>query len=488
MRNAKKIDSTFKLEVALLKAEIKAQRELSRSWQERFEKLSERFERSEARIAKLEAENQALRLENKALKIENGKLREKLGLNSSNSSIPSSREMYKLERNKEKSGRGIGGQVGHEGITRKRIAPTEVIRINLPDMCECGGKICKSKVPYIKQKIDLPKIEPIVQEYQLEHGRCNRCGARKSAVLPEDVTNDVFGPRVKAVAAALTGFYKNSKSEVSKIFKDVFNLDISISSISNNEAKVAEKCEKTYQEVEQEASRSKILHIDETSHYKKGKIGWAWIFASKTASFLKLTDFRNKKVLENSGFDRNNNIIVTDRYAVYNYFSEKNRQICWAHLARDFKRFEHSWNLEVKIIGCYLSQVAKELFALKKALLNEQIDVLRFLRRAKKLKKRTCRYLKEIYWVPDATQASKVAKNLLRSERMMWKFLDDPVNIPLTNNHAEQQLRHYVIYRKNSYFTQSDRGNAFLERVISLYLTWKQNGKNPFQNLLSLVI
>ncbi|MGL5029107.1 MAG: IS66 family transposase, partial [Wolbachia pipientis] len=57
----------------------------------------------------------------------------------------------------------------------------------------------------------------------------------------------------------------------------------------------------------------------------------------------------------------------------------------------------------------------------------------------------------------------------------------------LTNNHAEQQIRHYVIYRKNSYFTQSQRGNTFLERIISLYLTWKQMDLNPFQNLLSIV-
>ncbi len=135
----------------------------------------------------------------------------------------------------------------------------------------------------------------------------------------------------------------------------------------------------------------------------------------------------------------------------------------------------------------YLRNVATELFALKKALLKSEIDVLRFVRRARKLRKRTKYYLKEISRLPEAIGASRVAKNVLRSERMMWKFLDDPENIPLTNNHAERQIRHYVVYRKNSYFTQSKRGNTFLERIISLYLTWKQRGLNPFQNLLSIV-
>ncbi|MDE5064132.1 IS66-like element ISWen3 family transposase, partial [Wolbachia endosymbiont of Drosophila tristis] len=182
-----------------------------------------------------------------------------------------------------------------------------------------------------------------------------------------------------------------------------------------------------------------------------------------------------------------NSLVITDRYAAYNYFADKNRQICWAHLSRDFERLAHSWNIEVKVLGCYLRNVATELFALKKALLKSEIDVLRFVRRARKLRKRTKYYLKEISRLPEAIGASRVAKNVLRSERMMWKFLDDPENIPLTNNHAERQIRHYVVYRKNSYFTQSKRGNTFLERIISLYLTWKQRGLNPFQNLLSIV-
>lgn len=257
--------------------------------------------------------------------------------------------------------------------------------------------------------------------------------------------------------------------------------------MSNSEARVAEKCQEAYEQIEQEISRSKVLHIDETSHYNKGKLAWCWMFASNTASFIKLTESRGMKVLQNSKFCNRNSLVVTDRYAAYNYFADKNRQICWAHLSRDFERLAHSWNIEVKVLGCYLRNVATELFALKKALLKNEIDVFRFTRRARKLRKRTRYYLKEIFHLPEAIGASRVAKSILKSERMMWNFLDDPENIPLTNNHAERQIRHYVVYRKNSYFTQSERGNTFLERIISLYLTWKQKGLNPFQNLLSIV-
>jgi len=53
----------------------------------------------------------------------------------------------------------------------------------------------------------------------------------------EEVANyqkaDTFGPRVKSVVAALSGFYKNSKREIANIMKDIFNMSISVGSVSN---------------------------------------------------------------------------------------------------------------------------------------------------------------------------------------------------------------------------------------------------------------
>lgn len=109
------------------------------------------------------------------------------------------------------------------------------------------------------------------------------------------------------------------------------------------------------------------------------------MFTGSSESLIKLTDSRGKKILENSVFGKEDNIIVTDRYVAYNYFAEENRQICWSHFARDFERFAHSWHAEVKTLGCGLRQVAAKLFSLKKALLRNEINVLRFLRCSRKL-------------------------------------------------------------------------------------------------------
>ena len=81
-------------------------------------------------------------------------------------------------------------------------------------------------------------------------------------------------------------------------------------------------------------------------------------------------------------------LIITDRYAAYNYFNADERQVCWSHLARDFERFANSSYVEIKDLGEYLGANTRELFALKKALQQEQLTVLRFQRRARKLRKR----------------------------------------------------------------------------------------------------
>jgi transposase len=406
------------------------------------------------RVDFLMKENIALRKETALLKAEIIRLNDRLGLNSKNSSIPSSKDLYKIKKaNKKKSDKKPGGQPGHKGHKRDKMTANETVTVELDSLvCECGGEI-RLNEPHIHQKIEIPEIKPHVTEYHMERGRCRSCGKRKSSKLPEGVTDDLFGPRTKSIISSLTGFYKNSKREVESILNDVFNLKISLGTISNNERRVSKKCKDNYENIELELSYSKMLHIDETSHYTKGKLGWCWLFSNLEFSLVKLADTRSKKVLEASVFGPNDSIIVTDRYAAYNYFSADNRQLCWSHLLRDFERFANSGMQEVKSNGECLRQMGYEVFALKKALLSKQIDILRFLRRTRRLRERMWYYLKEIRYLSNAKQASGVAKNMMQSEIMMWKFLEDPINIPLTNNHAERQIRHYVTYRKNSYFT-----------------------------------
>lgn len=103
------------------------------------------------------------------------------------------------------------------------------------------------------------------------------------------------------------------------------------------------------------------------------------MFTSTQSSVIKLADTRAAKFLENSTFSDYKNLVVTDRYGVYNHFSDEKRQICWAHLLRDFERLSNSWNKEVKCLGNCLKDATVGLFTLNKYMLKGEIDVSNLL-------------------------------------------------------------------------------------------------------------
>src|SRR5690606_4533548 len=153
--------------------------------------------------------------------------------------------------------------------------------------------------------------------------------------------------------------------------------------------------------------------------------------------------------------------VITDRYAVYNVFDEEKRQVCLAHLRRDFKRFMHSKQVSLSMVGKNLMEIMDLVFATHNAYNYGKIDRLYYLRRMRKIKKRMLHYLKGISNLEECEQARRVANNILKSFDMMWLFVDDE-RIEPTNNLAERQIKHHVKYRKNSFFTWSNRGDRFL--------------------------
>lgn len=446
----------------------------------------------EVEVIQLKAENQSLRVEIQSLKAENARLiqenkelKDKLGLNSKTSGIPSSKELYKQKTESAKSGKKVGGQPGHKGSHRALVHPDQVISIPVQEQCECGSKLQKIARPYILQKVEIPPIKPVITEYQLDQARCRACKKYYRAPLPEGSTPDLLGPRAKAIISSLSGFFKNSKTQVQGILRDIFNLPLSLATICKTESRVSEKLKSSYHQLLIAQKGAKQLHMDETGHYQKKKRGWGWIFCNKNQSVIKLAYTRGGKFLERY-LKNYQGIAISDRYAVYNRF--ENRQICWSHLARDFKRLSHSSYKKIRELGVPLVDISQEVFSIHKLFLKEELSEKRYKARIRKLRKRMWYYLNQCLKLPtqEGPQLQRIVRNIKNVEPHIWRFYTDPYQIPLTNNLAERQLRHYVVYRKTSYFTQSDTGDRFLERIISLYLTWRQQALNPFDQLLTL--
>jgi len=430
----------------------------------------------------LQEENNFLKEKIAQLIRENENLKDKLNIDSSNSGLPTSKEIYKKESKKRtKSNRKAGGQPGHayKGYTRKKA--DEIHFVDVPqEVCNCGG--CLNLDSYsIHQKIEIPTIKPKIDEYRLARKKCGKCGKLYKAKLD---SYKILGPNIESIIATMGGFFNNSKRDLQNILSHVCNTDISLGLISKTEERVSVKLEVPYNNLLEEAEESSYLHMDETGHRNQGKRGWCWFLGNSQLSFFKLSNSRGKKVIENLLPEYLGNVI-SDRYAVYNYFNSDNRQICLAHLRRDFKRFAHSSNKEISAVGIKLLDCIDLVFAAHKGYRRKKITNIFYKRRLRKLEKKMYSFLKNIRHQSSSIAAKRVAKNILKSFDMMWLFVDND-EIPPTNNFAERQIKHHVKYRKNSYHTWSDRGDRFLERIKSIYSTAKLRNQNPFDLLQQL--
>lgn len=415
-------------------------------------------------------------------------LEDKLNSNSSNTSLPPSISLKKKKLKKKSTGNNIGGQPGHKGTSRHfSDNPSKIENIYPSDYCNCGTKISFNSSNYTRhQKIDLPKIEPFITEYRLHSGYCSCCRKRVRGSLPPNVSKDLLGDNTKTIISVLTGYFKNSRREVKSILSDIFNLDISLGLLSKTEERVSERCSKSYDDLESNLSYSKMVHIDETSNNYKGNKGWTWLFATSLSTLVKWTESRGTNVVKNV-FPEFDGIVVSDRYGAYNYFDSDQRQICWAHLLRNFEKFENSSFPSIKKIGIKLKKQGNQLFSFYHSYQNKNLSEYMFLKKAKKIRGQIYSYLLKLETLSESDQIRRIAKNIIKCEGMMWTFFNEPSSIPLTNNHAEQQIRRFVIQRKNSFFVCSERGKRFNERMLSIYQTCQKRKINPFTVLSEIV-
>ena len=262
------------------------------------------------------------------------------------------------------------------------------------------------------------------------------------------------------------------------ILKDIFGIHASLGMISDVTRRVSERFESTYNDLVESVRQSPLIHIDETGHRFQGKRGWAWVFGNMNVTVLKLAPSRGSSVVKEM-LPHSEALIITDRYSSYHYWNQDKRQVCWAHLMRDFERLAMSSHAQVSVWGRQLTSLGKKMFCLREKLKTQQIRMHFFQKQCEKIKQKMIHCLGLVIRKGGSKRASGVCKNILKCTKMMWHFLKDPLGIEPTNNFAERHIRKYVTYRKTSLFSWASWGERFIERMMSIYLSFSKT--NPFQ-------
>lgn len=414
--------------------------------------------------------------------LENKGLKERLNNNSSNSSLPPSKDFKKKKQKRPASKNKSGGQKGHKGHFRELLESEkvdEIIHCTLSKQCICGGKM-HIKEDYQRHQVhELPIIKLHVTEYRLEKGSCTDCGKNQIGSLPEGITWGITGPRLTGLMSHLVSRYRLSRRELNEFLKEQFDFKISHGSIFNKQKIVNAALETSTSELLTAVKQSPSLNTDETGHHRDGKKQWMWGFVSSTAAYFSIQASRGKKVLQSLIGDFNH-IIISDRYAAYNYFDSSHRQLCWAHLKRDFTRLAEKEDKIVARIGKSLLQCETQLFKNWHEFKKQLITRDELQRQAHPIRQRVGELLEQGTYTDPKSKAVRFCKNLLDYFNSLWTFLSTEQVEP-TNNHAERCLRHSVIWRKNYFGTRSDYGSEFVARTLSVIMTCKLQYKNTFE-------
>lgn len=416
-------------------------------------------------------------------------LQARLKLNSTNSSKPPSTDPVGFKRKPpvKPSGRKRGGQPGKPRASRA-LVPTEKLQSSTeckPTSCRrCGHELHgEDSTPLIRQVAEIPKIEPIVNQYLLHRLTCPKCGTSTRGKIPEGVPAGSFGPYAQAVLATLAGAYRLSKRQIRQLTADLLGLSISTGMISKLERRSAQALADPYGELARSIHEAETVHIDETGWREERRKAWLWVTATASATVFAIADNRSARAAKTLLGDRKEEqVVVSDRFKSYDWKPTYWRQLCWSHLRRDFQAMIDRGGVGAAI-GRRLLELSDRLFHLWHRRRDGpwQKDPSRML--ISWLRPSVRRALEDGRRCGCARTAGTCAE-LLRVEQGLWNFVWYPEVEP-TNNAAERALRHAVIWRRIGGGTDSESGSRFVERMLTAVATCRQQGRNVLEYLTS---
>lgn len=421
-----------------------------------------------------------------ALELEVAALGERLGQNSRNSSQPPSADppSRKPQTKRAPSGKKAGGQPGHLGVSRKLLPLAQVDRcVDVrPLSCgQCGSLLLgDDPQPARHQVRELPRVQPEVIEYRRHCLTCSHCGAANQADWPDGMPSGGLGPRAQAVIGYLTGRLGISQRDVVEVLATVHGLELSLGSIPAVQQQVSAALAQLVATAQAHAQQQAVHYVDETGWRQANQQHWLWIDATSEVTVFRVLPGRGQQQARTMLGSQFTGTVTTDRHRAYNHLAPAHRQLCWAHLKRDFQAFSERGGESARIGTALLEQV-QIIFDLWHRQRAGELTRAEFQRLLAPVE----RCVRE--WLVTGQQCdhgktAATCRDILKLEASLWTFVRVE-GIEPTNNAAERPLRRAVLWRRRSFGTQSASGSQFVERILTVVTTLRQQGRDVLDYL-----
>lgn len=406
-----------------------------------------------------------------------------------NSSLPPSSQHphAKPQSPKRKSKKKRGGQPGHEKHERPLI-PTkdcdDVQPIKPTECRRCGTKLSGSDPQPLRHQVwELPEIKPEVTEYQRHRLTCPCCGETTCAELPVGVPQGQSGPRLMALTAMLMAYYRQSKRRTADFLGALLGQPCCPALTVKIQAQVTAALRPSYEVLACELPTQAHLNIDETATKEENGKAWLWTFVARLFTVFAVRTTREATALSVFLTEKFEGIVTCDRAKMY--WQVGRLQWCWAHLRRDFQAMIDTEDKRAKWLGCRLRAATCELFEHWADYRAGRISRAALVRRMGPVRRKVERLLLRGMQCGNK-DARGTCRELYEHRQWLWTFLHHE-GVEPTNNAGERSLRHAVIWRKLSFGTQSAAGSRFVETMLTVIETCRQQHRNAFAFITTAV-
>ncbi|HEX9871519.1 MAG TPA: IS66 family transposase [Candidatus Tectomicrobia bacterium] len=427
-----------------------------------------------------------LRAEVAQLKATVEELAQRLGRNSRNSSQPPSADPPQTPARpcRKPSGRRPGGQPGHEGQARA-LLPVEAVDVVIPvqpgQCLHCQHPLQGvDPQPQRHQVTEIPRLKPVVTEYQLHRLVCPVCGEATRAELPVGVPSGGFGPRVQAITALCTGAYHLSKRTTQTVLEDLFGVLMGLGTVANLEQATVQALVEPVAEARAYVQAQPAAYLDETGWREGRQRAWRWTAVTACVTVFVVRLSRGAIVAQELLGERFWGWLVTDRWSAYTWYPVWRRQVCWAHLLRDIEAMIERGGRS-REIGERLRAQAHQMFHWWQRVRDGTLAHASFGTYMRPIRQEVEQLL-EAGQTCGVPKTEGVCRAILKVRQALWTFVRHD-GIEPTNNAAERAIRPGVLWRKGSFGTQSAEGSHFVEAMMTVVATLKQQQRHVLDYL-----
>lgn len=267
---------------------------------------------------------------------------------------------------------------------------------------------------------------------------------------------------------------------IRELLKEVFGLALSVGTILNCVMEAGRASEPVEDELTDQLLAASLMHADETPHKEWGQALWLWVFVS-AATVLFLIGYRTKEMFQNLIREDFNGELMSDGYQVYRDYRKRLR--CWAHLLRKSQALVECLSPAIQGYGREVDAILRTLMqAVYRAREGPPGSIRSEHEATLEQLKTLCQCMRQSSH--DKTKA--LGTELLNDWEAIFRVLDYPL-FPLTNNEAEQMLRHWVILRRITQGTRTEQGSRALALLASVIETCRRRAASPLRYLKEVI-